>query len=264
MAGGCGSHSTRACEAAENIAEASGATGEARSAKTRVFSFQGPSPARYILPVSPNPLDTTKKTRRRPDGNPSPAARATTDNAEPGSGGRATPSDQRWQLLFSGAAIIGQKEEALVLWPRTHLVELSELAELVPQVALLARAAEVSDPHLRSGYVSHDLYVLIRCCSRFSFPDKKGECLVFLLESKIGQLARGTARVWVPMAYSCTSRSPRGLVLCGEISVFLRLGNDPQARTPQGFAHIIEGRFFATRWLGRESWCRKRDRSFRC
>ena len=163
--------------------------GEARSAKTRVFSFQGPSPARYILPVSPNPLDTTKKTRRRPDGNPSPAARATTDNAEPGSGGRATPSDQRWQLLFSGAAIIGQKEEALVLWPRTHLVELSELAELVPQVALLARAAEVSDPHLRSGYVSHDLYVLIRCCSRFSFSDKKGECLV--LRSRIENRTAG-------------------------------------------------------------------------
>lgn len=38
-----------------------------------------------------------------------------------------------------------------------HLVQLSELAELVPQVALLARAPEVSHPHLRAWHVSHVL-----------------------------------------------------------------------------------------------------------
>lgn len=36
-----------------------------------------------------------------------------------------------------------------------HLVQLSELAELIPQIALFARAAEVPHPHLRSRHVTH-------------------------------------------------------------------------------------------------------------
>lgn len=42
----------------------------------------------------------------------------------------------------------------------TYLVELAELAELVPEVTLFARAAEVPHPHLRSGHVSH----VVLCC----------------------------------------------------------------------------------------------------
>lgn len=58
-----------------------------------------------------------------------------------------------------------KKEPSLVVethpMRKAHLVELSELAELVPEVALLARTAEVPDPHLRSGYVSHGGFICL-------------------------------------------------------------------------------------------------------
>ena len=37
----------------------------------------------------------------------------------------------------------------------SHLVKLSELAKLVPKIALLAGASEVTHPNLRSRHVSH-------------------------------------------------------------------------------------------------------------
>lgn len=49
---------------------------------------------------------------------------------------------------------------------KSHLVQLSKLAELIPQVALLARAPEVPHPNLRSRYVSHVYLSRARiCCS---------------------------------------------------------------------------------------------------
>lgn len=66
----------------------------------------------------------------------------------------ARPSEKERRLVASGAP------------QKAHLIELSELAELVPQIALLARASEVSHPHLRSGYVSHVYLSRTRiCCS---------------------------------------------------------------------------------------------------
>lgn len=50
----------------------------------------------------------------------------------------------------------------------SHLVELPELAELIPQIAFLTRASEITHPHLRSRYVSHLYSAAFGGCRRDS------------------------------------------------------------------------------------------------
>lgn len=55
---------------------------------------------------------------------------------------------------------------------KSHLVEFSELAELIPEVPLLASATEVSHPHLGSGHVSH---IILGCSTEARKCRSRGE-----------------------------------------------------------------------------------------